>query len=330
MLKRYSTVEIGSQMSKFSVATITLNPAIDRIIMLEDFAMNKVNKISNFTDHMAGKGINVAKVLSQFQVKCYVSGFLGRENEWRFRQYFKELNLHDHFISIEGENRTNIKITSQNDHVTDINFSTLTANDKQVDEILQIISTLDVDYVVVSGSPPQGLSNDIYAHMIDHIQKSGKKVILDVSGIHLKEALKAKPFCIKPNIHELEEICGKSLKNHEDIGSIAKEIVDMGIQQVIVSLGEDGALFVDKDQFLHAKPPKQKLVSTVGAGDSFVAAWLIEWLKEKTPMEALLFATAVSAHSVSHISVGIEEGFSHKDLQDLIENTQCLINEMEK
>ncbi|MDF7666645.1 1-phosphofructokinase [Orbaceae bacterium ESL0727] len=291
----------------YQVATITLNPAYDLLGFCPAIALGEVNLV-NTTDLLpAGKGINVAKVLADLGIKLTVGGFLGSENRDGFNALFSSLNVTDKFQTVAGRTRINVKLTEQNSEVTDLNFSGFIVTDEDwqhfVTDSLKWLPGMDM--VAISGSLPAGISLEKLTQWIKQVKAICPRVIFDSSRDALVAGLKAQPWLIKPNDKELEMWIGHALPTLDDIKSAATQLVNEGIENVVVSLGSKGALWVTKNEAWLAKPPKCKVVSTVGAGDSMVAGLMYGLLNKQSIKDCLVFASSVAALSVEQAGVGI-------------------------
>ena len=286
------------------VATITLNPAIDHTASIPNFKAGEVNRVEWEQIDPGGKGVNVASFLAGFDVPVSVSGFLGRNNATLFQNFFKEKGIRNHFVIVEGNTRVNIKVIDEaQNQVTDINFPGLVPTQPDITSLDRIIDDLikDCDWFILSGSIPTGLSPDIYGKLIDHLKQQGKTVVLDASGESLRQAVPFTPFAMKPNVHELEELIGKSLDDERSIIQAAESLIKQGIQCIVVSMGAKGAIFVDSDEMIHARPPQVEVVSTVGAGDAMVAGFVIGKLRNFSLSECAKLATACSIAALSQV-----------------------------
>ncbi len=256
------------------IATVTLNPAIDQTVSIPNFRADAVNRVAWKQDDAGGKGINVASFLAEAGYKISVSGFLGKENDTLFKTLFHQKGIADHFVYLPGETRVNIKIVDDaQGQVTDINYPGQSPTRQDVDGLKHAIHALahSCDWFVFSGSVPGGMSTDIYDELIGPLKAQGKTVVLDTSGDALRFGLPAKPDLIKPNRAELEEVLNTRLTTHAKIVAAARELIGSGIKYVVVSMGAEGALFIDRTQAFHAQPPPVAVKSTVGAGDAMVA-----------------------------------------------------------
>lgn len=303
------------------IATITLNPAIDQTVSIPNFQANAVNRVSWKQDDAGGKGVNVASFLADVGHAVSVSGFLGQGNLALFHQLFEQKGIADHFVRIPGETRINIKIVDDaQGQVTDINYPGQESRDEDVQLLQDVISALaqQCDWFVFSGSIPGGLSNDIYDLLIGSVKALGKRVVLDTSGAALRCAVTAKPDLIKPNQLELEELLGVSLTSRSDIVAAAQELIQSGIPYVVVSMGAEGALFIDHDQAVHAQPPAIEVKSTVGAGDAMVAGIVSGLVGGKSLADCAAFATACSMGALSQIGPRLPPLTAIQDMCDRV------------
>lgn len=290
------------------IATVTLNPAFDLVGRLQRIEVGEVNTVETLGLYPAGKGINVAKVLADLGVKLAVSGFLGAENQGDFVQSFKQNGVDDQFYRIDGKTRINVKITETEADVTDLNFlgfeisaedwANFTAQSQQWAKAF--------DLVAVCGSLPRGVTAQQFSQWLESLHQQGLKVVLDSSNAALTEGLKAHPWLVKPNRRELEVWANRPLNSLEEVIAAAQELRAGGIENVIISMGADGSVWLNSEGVVQAQPPRcQNVVSTVGAGDSMVAGLIYGlaqgWDKAKT----LAFASGTSALAVSQSNVGI-------------------------
>lgn len=291
------------------IATFTLNPAYDLVGFCPQIELGDVNLVKTTGLLPAGKGINVAKVLRDLGDDLTVGGFLGSVNRDGFTSLFGDLNIIDKCQTVEGRTRINVKLTEKNSQVTDLNFSgfAITPTDwsKFVEESLNWL--VDFDMVVISGSLPEGVNLDDFTNWIKQVKNICPKIIFDSSREALVAGLKAQPWLIKPNDKELEILVGRPLPTIDDIKNAALDLVKQGIENVIVSLGSKGALWVTDNEAWIAKPPKCEVVSTVGAGDSMVAGLVHGLLAENSIKDTLVFASGVAALSVGQAGVGVPD-----------------------
>ncbi|NUE95787.1 1-phosphofructokinase [Gilliamella sp. ESL0232] len=305
----------------YRVATITLNPAYDLLGFCPKVELGDVNLVQTNALLAAGKGINVAKVLSDLDVQLTIGGFLGKENRDGFNLLFKSLNVIDQFETIEGRTRINVKLTEENSEVTDLNFSGFTISEQDwqrfVTNSLEWLK--DIDMVAISGSLPAGVSLDKFTKWMEQVKAICPKIVFDSSRDALVAGLKAKPWLIKPNDKELEMWVGRKLPTLEDVKAAAMELVNDSIENVVISLGSKGALWVTKNEAWLAKPPKCHVVSTVGAGDSMVAGLMYGLMTNRSIKDTLVFASSVAALSVGQAGVGISDCQAVNNMLEKIE-----------
>ena len=292
------------------IATVTLNPAFDLVGRLARIEIGEVNTVETLGLYPAGKGINVAKVLADLGAKLSVTGFLGEENQGDFVQAFAQNGVDDKFYRIAGKTRINVKITETEADVTDLNFLGFEISEQDWEAFTHQSQTWESQYdlVAVCGSLPRGVTPEQFAAWLESLHQQGLKVVLDSSNAALTAGLTAHPWLVKPNRRELEVWAGRSLHTIEEVIEAAEQLRSHGIENVIISMGEKGSVWLNSEGVLQAQPPHCKnVVSTVGAGDSMVAGLIYGlsqgWSKEKT----LSFASATSALAVSQSNVGISD-----------------------
>ncbi len=257
------------------IYTVTFNPALDYIMHLNDFETGKTNRSFSEEIHFGGKGINVSFVLSQLEVSNtalgFVAGFTGEE----LNKKVKNAGINTDFLEVcNGTTRINVKIKGANE--TEINAQGPVISKCDVEKLLNKLSLLvDGDVLVLAGSVPSGVPADIYEKILEMLCGKNIRFVVDATGDLLLNVLKYKPFLIKPNLHELEEICNKKLNTVEEIILAAQELKSKGAVNVLVSLGGEGAVLIDEFCVVHRQSALGgKPVNTVGAGDSMVAGFL--------------------------------------------------------
>lgn len=284
------------------IATVTLNPAIDQTVRVDNFRPNAVNRGSSMQFDAGGKGINVASFLSDYGYEAVVTGFLGEANTALFERHFAATGLADHFVRIAGRTRTNVKISDEaQQQTTDINMLGLSPSQTAVEELLTTIDDLaaSCDWFVLTGSLPPGVPDDIYATLITRIQAHGVPVALDTSRAALREGVRAGPTVVKPNVLELQQIAGEPLEDMTAIEQAARQLFEAGIELVVISMGKAGALFIDQTTSLQAIPPAVTVKSTVGAGDAMVAGLIAGQAQGLDLKDCARLATAFSVGAIT-------------------------------
>lgn len=289
------------------ILTLTLNPALDLTVSLDTLQPGAVNRSLGMTSHAAGKGLNVSQVLADLGHKVTVSGFLGQVNAAPFEHLFQRRGFIDAFVRVPGETRSNIKLAERDGCVTDLN-----GPGPDVDEVhqAQLLAQLEQivaghDAVVVAGSLPRGVTVEWFGALLRRLVGLGLPLALDTSGAALRAGLTVAPWLIKPNEEELAEAC--DLASPERLDDAIRELREGGIEHVLLSRGAQGADWFGPHGVLHAQPPQVEVVSTVGAGDSLLAATLHGLLSNWPAERTLRLATAVAAQAVTQIGFGIHD-----------------------
>lgn len=283
------------------IYTVTFNPALDYILELDKLEIGKIQKSKTELILPGGKGINVSTVLTNLEVENialgYKAGFVGAEIE----RLLKNMNVKTDFIDLgEGNSRINVKISGEEE--TAINTNGPKISENKILELLEKLKTLNEnDYLVLSGSIPSSIKDDIYEKICSIVKKQNVKIVVDATKNLLVQALKYNPFLIKPNNEELGEIFGVEIHTKEDAYVYGKKLKEMGAQNVLVSMGKIGAALIDEaGQEYFIKSPEGKRVNTVGSGDSMVAGFIAGFLKYNNYNDALRMG--VSAGSASALS----------------------------
>ena len=290
------------------VATVTLNPAIDQTVAIPNFAAGKVNRVESTQSDPGGKGVNVAWNLADYGFSLAVTGFLGEENASIFERLFAKKEIVDRFVRIAGSTRTGIKIVDEvTQETTDLNFPGQTPTAGNINTLLQTVGDLAADYpwFVLAGSIPSDADDGLYADLIKIIKARNSAVALDTSGEGLSRALTVGPTLVKPNIHELEEYVGGRLSSQADIIQAARKLLDLGIETVVVSMGEEGAIFVETGEVVQALSVQVTVKSTVGAGDAMVSGTVAGKVQGYSLAECAQLATAFSLVAITNVGAGI-------------------------
>jgi 1-phosphofructokinase len=283
------------------VVTVTLNPAIDLTVALDRFVVGKVQRASAAVFNCGGKGVNVAGCLADWGVRVAATGVLGHSNDGAFADFFAGKRIADWFVRAAGETRTNIKIADRaSGDTTDVNLPGLTVSDSVFDDVRAALMRCVAPGrpVVLAGSLPESMPETAWATLAGDLARHNCRIVLDTSGAPLATALASgQPLhAVKPNRAELEALLGRALPTIADIVSAARSLLDRGVALVVVSLGADGALFIDREAALAAALPAKKALSTVGAGDAMVAgiaAALVEGASlERLARLAVAFASS--------------------------------------
>ncbi|GFO83675.1 MULTISPECIES: 1-phosphofructokinase [Anaerostipes] len=281
------------------IYTVTFNPAIDYVIKVDDLTLGKVNRTKREDVYCGGKGINVSNVLSNLGIDSVGLGFIAGFTGDAIEAGAKKLGFQPDFIRLrEGMTRINVKIKSNEE--SEINGQGPVIHDDELEQMFQKIDQLkDGDMLVLAGSIPASLPEDIYERIMERLQGRDIQIVVDATKDLLLNVLKYHPFMIKPNNHELGEMFGIELKDNDEIIEHAKKLQEKGARNVLVSMAGDGAILVTEDGDVHMGPcPKGEVKNSVGAGDSMVAGFITGYLKSNGNYEeALKMGTAAGSAS---------------------------------
>lgn len=283
------------------IYTVTFNPSLDYIVSVNDFKLGMTNRTSTELILPGGKGINVSTVLGNLGIQSialgFIAGFVGDE----IRRRVEELGVSSNFITVhDGVSRINVKLKSIDG--TEINGQGPVISEANISALMKRLDIMKEDDILfLSGSIPASVPNDIYRRIMQQLHGRGIRCIVDATGDLLVNVLEYRPFLIKPNQYELGEIFHREFATREEVKPYAKKLQEMGARNVLVSMGEDGAvLLTEEGEFFDSTAPKGKLVNSVGAGDSMVAGFVAGYLEQKSYLHAFemgLAAGSASAYS---------------------------------
>ena len=308
------------------IYSVTLNPSIDFIVRVKDFQLGETNRAYEDNFFAGGKGIMVSKLLKNVKTDCVNLGFLGGFTGTFIEQNLKKLNILSDFVTVNENTRVNVKLKTETE--TEINCQGPKISDNEKEEFLDKIRKIKSDdFVILSGSVPSNLGNDFYITIIEILNKNGVKFTLDSSGETFSKSLKYKPFLIKPNKDELKEYARREFKNNQEIVNYVRENLVDKAEHVIISLGGEGALYIDKKFSLFAYPlrVKENVVNTVGAGDSVVAGFVNYMLKHNDVEGAFRFAVACGTATSFSEDIG-ELNFIEEIYNKLVIERKCYEN----
>lgn len=280
------------------IYTVTFNPCLDYIVDVEDFKLGQVNRTTGELVYPGGKGINVSLVLKNLGMEStalgFTAGFTGTEIEEALQRW----GCYTDFIRIgEGMSRINIKLRAAEE--SEINGQGPKISEEALEKLYRKLDKMNAgDVLVLAGSIPGSMPDTSYERIMERVAEKNIKVAVDATGDLLVNVLKYRPFLIKPNNHELEEIFKVPMDSRETMTNYAKKLLEMGARNVLISLAGDGAILVSEDGEVRTSPaPKGKVVNSVGAGDSMVAGFLTGYLTTGSYEEALRMGIAAGSAS---------------------------------
>ena len=307
------------------IATVTCNPALDILVRPRRFSPGEINRYGAGMCQPGGKGINVSLLLHSLGVEtkalALAGGFTGRE----IARLLEERGCPGDFVWLpQGDSRINLKICPPGGEETQLNGEGPQIPEEAVERLERKLSALGPgDGAVLAGSLPASLPQDLYARLMKPLVKNGVEVAVDTTGEALLAALPCRPFLVKPNLEELEELFSVKLTGLAEIKEQARELQRLGARNVVVSLGAGGALLLEEGgRSLFCHGVRGQAVSTVGAGDSLVAGFLYGWQLHGTLEGGLRWGMAAGAATA--FSPGIATGEQVKALFPQVGNPQPL------
>lgn len=283
------------------IYTVTLNPAIDKTVVIENFNAGSVNRVKTVREDPGGKGINVSKCLQSLGAESVAAMILAGDTGRRLEKMLGKMNIAVLAVWAEGESRTNLKIIDpEKKENTDINEPGPLVSPVLLEELKKAIGSRvqPGDILILSGSLPAGVDRGLYGAWVTYFRGLGACVYLDADGEPMEKGMAAVPYMIKPNNDELAALLGKQSLTIGEMLAEGKQLRETGIKEIVISLGGDGALFVSADGAFQAEGLDVTVKSTVGAGDSVVAAMAYGQAKNLSREEKIRLAVAMGAGSV--------------------------------
>lgn len=312
------------------IYTITFNPSLDYVVSVNEFKTEQVNRTTNELIFPGGKGINVSTVLSELSVENTALGFIAGFTGVELQKQLQDRGIVTDFISVEnGTTRINVKLRSIMENIiekgevqrieeeTEINGQGPEVSESELEQLLDKIKTLnESDILVISGSVSRGVTQNIYADIVKLCNERNIKVVVDASSALLWNTLEYAPFLIKPNHHELGDIFNREIQSYDEVVFYAKELQNRGAENVLVSLGEKGAILIAEDgKVYEMSAPKGEVLNSVGAGDSMVAGFLAGYLESNDFEKALKLG--ICAGSATAFSYGLA---TKKEIDKMLSN----------
>ena len=285
------------------IYTITLNPAIDYFITLnETLLVDEVNRGSHEIYKAGGKGLNVSKILSVMNIPskaiAVLGGFTGQYIQDSFA---KDTNIEMIPISVDGMNRINMK-ANYGKKALCINGSGPVANDCTVQLLLDEIAKINADdIVIISGSVMHGFPDDFVTVLAQAVHQRNAKVVVDMEQITMEQLKECRPYLIKPNLYEFQLLFENAEINESNIDEYLRKANSLGIENILVSLGKDGAVLSNAQGIFKLDQPHTALVNKVGAGDAMLASFIGKLSQGYSSEEALQWGGAAGNATASKI-----------------------------
>lgn len=293
------------------ILTVCPNPSIDCTMELHALNVGRVNRIDNKIITYSGKAINVAIGVKRLGGDCTVTGFMFDNDSKSFLHNLDKEGVISRFVNNPGNVRTNYKIIDFRSMMTEINDKGEMVSAEKQNELISVVSELSCNcsVAVISGSLPQGVSDNYYPRLVSSINKNAK-VFVDTEGPKLLAAVREGVALIKPNLAELEGIIKENLKTKVEMIAACRKVIDLGAEKVLLSLGSHGAILTDGSKSLFAKTANVAVNSTVGAGDSMISAAAV--MTEKGADDEEILRSAVAAGTASITTPGTNLFYSDK------------------
>nr|WP_246565640.1 1-phosphofructokinase [Tissierella carlieri] len=261
----------------YVILTITLNPSIDRRYNIDKIEKGKIFRTDNYQYTIGGKGLNVTKVIKTLDEPVIATGFLGGSSGDYIDKGLNNMDISHRFIKIDEETRSCLAVICSDGNQMEILERGPSISEDEIAEFLNLYEKLleKADIICASGSIPYGVPLEIYGDMINLAKKKDKKFILDTSGEALRFGIDAGPYLVKPNKKELEDLTGIKIDSNEQLIRAAKDLSNEDIEIVVVSLGEEGAMAVHKDDVYKVIIPSIRALNPIGSGDSMIAGFAV-------------------------------------------------------
>lgn len=274
------------------IYTLTLNPAVDYYISVDKLNLGAVNRTKSEQIRFGGKGINISLVLKELGIPSTALGFIGGFTGDALENYLKQNDIDCDFVKIDGNTRINVKLND-----TDINSAGPNISESDLQQLYKKLDNIKKhDFLVLSGSVPKTLPQNIYGIILERLKNKGIEFIVDAEKDLLLNTLKYKPFLIKPNHYELSEIFGVQINDFDTALTYAKKLQDMGAVNVMVTLGDLGAVLACKNGESYTQnASKGEVISAVGSGDSAIAAFLAKHISGGDYAACLKLAVAAGS-----------------------------------
>lgn len=310
----------GVKRMKHSIVTVTLNPSIDVTLWVDGLDNDRVNRVQDELRQAGGKGVNVARVTGKFGIRTRCIAVAGRDNATELQNYLSEEDLLCELLPVDGAVRENITLRCDNDTVK-INRQGPTLYSK-MGAVLPawVESRLTADCIAVfAGSLPAGVSVGQYGDMMIAAKKVGARVAVDTDAFTLADYARVSPWLIKPNMHELAKLSGRPCDSPEQALATAREVREKThIPHVLVSMGAFGLVYCGEAGEYFVKAPQVTAKSTVGAGDSLLAGFLVGVCKEKSLIDCLKLAVACGSDCVQQEGTALADHVSALSLQEQV------------
>jgi 1-phosphofructokinase len=280
------------------ILSITLNPCVDRTLFVDGLKPNDANRVLRCETDAGGKGINAARIITELGVPVVATGFLGGRTGIYVESVLEDENVDSEFVRVSAETRLNILVEDgTGSPPTTFNQPGSPVSENDLQNLNSIIERRieGCKFATAGGSLPPNIATDVYARFVEVARKQNVKMSVDADGESLKEALKARPFLVKPNADETERLLGEPVETLRGAVRAGERILGLGAEVAIVSMGKEGAALVTDGVSLIAEPPSIDAKSSIGAGDSMVGGFLAGLYQDMSIQDAFRLGAAAGA-----------------------------------
>lgn len=280
------------------IITVTLSPSIDVTLWLDGLRTDEANRVTDESRGVGGKGINVSRVVQSYGLDNLCLAVAGKDNHAEFCRYLEKDGLRYEVLQVEGVVRENLTLRYEEQTVK-LNRKGLSMSTMMVGALMALIQSRmkPGDIVAFGGSLPENITPQDYLELILAVKNEGALVAVDTDLFTLEQYRRISPWLIKPNIHELRHVVEVPGTTITDVVTAARRLADAGVENVLVSLGGNGLVCVSREETIRAMVPKVEVKSTVGAGDSTLAGYIVGFVKGKSRLECCRLAAACGTAS---------------------------------
>ncbi|MFI4993558.1 MAG: 1-phosphofructokinase family hexose kinase [Solirubrobacterales bacterium] len=307
------------------IITVTLNAAIDKSLSVPNFRLGRRHRTVEQRTMAGGKGVNIARTLKALGQPVIATGFAGGATGTHIVEQLTEESILNDFVRIREESRTNTSVLDPTTgEQTEINERGPSVSEREVelfrDKLLYLARGAAI--VVFAGSLPRGIESDIYAMLIHELERTGVTTVIDTDGEPLRQAVRAEPDVVSPNVIEAEELVGHEFSSEEERSQAVREIAALGPREAIMTL-PDGCfaqVLVDGQPSVRrvSVQPRESIAKR-GSGDAFLAGYLAARYEGRAPDQCLRFGVACGAESTSRLGAGLIDPREAKRLMGDVE-----------
>ena len=294
------------------IITLTLNPAFDTHCKTEYFRLGHESFFEILSKDAGGKGINISRALNIVKTDNTAIVVVGKENGEEYCKKLDENGLKYIPLFVDGRIRENIILHDRTDLETRVSFNGFTVDSRLLSDVVKAIGEIDDDTIItLTGSNPKGINVSDVKEFVKALKKKGAKVVIDNRSFTLSDILETKPLLIKPNRDEISGYIGREINTVDEMLDVAKDLCQKGVENVLISSGENGAVLACKGGAFKVSPPKITAISTIGAGDSMIAGFIYAYISGKTKSDCLKYAVSFGTAAC------LQKGTLPPDIKDI-------------